>query len=391
MMRPDAVRLVYRSFMKRDLSRRRLLAIPPAAALAASALAAEQSSGASGKEARGVWIHPERSFPAEEKEGRAKVRAIVERYARANFNLLLPWTRSEYLAALESPEYAARHPIARWDALGALIEEARRVGIGVDMWYSFTDYRSPSSPEFNPAVGGDPGWAARKFPVDTTGPDRVMNVCPQHYQARTWQMNQLIRALARYSGLRGLHIEEPGYREKGYCACDLCQRVFLELHGNPLPENLDSQEAQDFRTIGASAFVWELLQAARAKHPKLVFSANGGHDWEHDRMIGRDWGRWGRAGWLRYFAPQVYVTGIDEFRRKTQKTMTDLGSACPVYVGIGFEWSTGRNTPAEVVRQIEQARSIGAPGVILFHGAAFTDEMFRLLEQGPFRKRAELV
>ena len=110
-----------------------------------------------------MWIHPEQHTAAGEKEGKAQIKATVERYARANFNLLLPWTVSGYLAALDHPEYRKDHPTAEWDYLGVLIDEATKLGLDVDLWYSFTDYRDPKSPEFNPAIGGSPEWMAKRL------------------------------------------------------------------------------------------------------------------------------------------------------------------------------------------------------------------------------------
>src|SRR5450756_1028490 len=79
------------------------------------------------KEVRAIWIHPEQHISPGEKEGKAQIRTMVERFARANFTLLLPWTVSGYLAALEHEEYRKDHPTAAWDYLGVLIEEATKL------------------------------------------------------------------------------------------------------------------------------------------------------------------------------------------------------------------------------------------------------------------------
>jgi hypothetical protein len=214
--------------------------------------------------------------------------------------------------------------------------------------------------------------------------ERHDTVCPQHFQARAWQQGLLDRTISRYPKLRGLHIEEPGYTTKDYCVCDLCQAVFLQLHGRALAPNLATQVAEDFRTIGTSAFMEELNEQLQAKHPAIVFSANGGPDWRHDRLRGRDWGRWGLSGWLRYYASQVYESDTATFKDRLGVTLSDIGSACPVLAGIALAWSEGSNTIDEVVRQIQVSRELGAPGFALFHGAAFSDENLRTLKAGVF-------
>lgn len=347
------------------------------------------------REVRAIWIHPEQHIAAEEKQGKADIRAMVERFARANFNLLLPWTVSGYLAALDHPAYRADHPAAQWDYLATLIDEAAKLGLDVDMWYSFTDYRSPKSPEFDPALGGSTDWMARR--LDEIDPRQTLmklddrhvdNVCPQHYQARAWMQAQLETTFQRYPNLHGLHIEEPGYGTRGYCVCPLCQSLFEQLHGRKLTKVLDTPTAEDFRTIGPSAFVEEIRQQLADRHPNMLLSANGGFDWRHDRIRGRDWGRWGASGWLRYFIPQVYVSDLAKFREQLSLTIADIGRACPVYAGIALDSTSGKLTIQQVIQQIEAARELGAPGISLFHGAAFSDEQLQAIQAGPFKRPA---
>jgi uncharacterized lipoprotein YddW (UPF0748 family) len=263
------------------------------------------------------------------------------------------------------------------------------------MWYSFTDYRDPKSPEFDPAIGGSTEWMAKRLdevlPGQTTmklDDRRVDNVCPQHYKARTWMQAQLEKTFTRYPKLNGFHIEEPGYGTKGYCVCERCRSVYEQLHGRRLTEVLETQAAEDFRTIGTSAFVEEVRDQMVQKHPKMMLSANGGHDWRHDRIRGRDWGRWGNSGWLRYYVPQVYQSDINIFREQLALTLSDIGASCPVYAGMALDSTSGKNTIGGIVEQIQAAREMGAPGVALFHGAAFTEEHLKVLKDGPFKRPA---
>jgi uncharacterized lipoprotein YddW (UPF0748 family) len=193
--------------------------------------------------------------------------------------------------------------------------------------------------------------------------------------------------------LRGLHIEEPGYTYAGYCICDLCLEVFPKIYGGPLPERLDSPGAEDFRTMGTSAFMEEIADVVRSRTPPLTFSTNGTYNWREDRRIGRDWGRWAHSGLLDYYAPQVYVNRIDEFRTRLATTIRSLSPDCPVYAGLGFEWGAGgagKNTVTEIIQQIEAVRELGAAGLILFYGGAFTTELYEALATGPFRSPAKL-
>lgn len=381
------------------VSRRRILQMVPAALAAqtaARALAATSDSvpsaavgltHASGED-RGIWIHPERSLITRDaKQGRILVHDMVSRYVDAGFNLLMPWTVSGYLMAVENASLQDAHPSASWDALAVLLEEADAQKVNVDIWYSFSEYRGPKSPEFDPKYGGDQAWRAihsDKFKTGKDEADGAWNVCVQHAAARRWQLELLDRALKRYPTARGLQIEEPGYDSGQYCLCALCRRLFNEIHGIPLEEHLQSQQAQDLKTIGNSAFVWELREYLRAKHPQMTFTVNGGSDWRRDRRRGRDWGRWALSGWMDAFIPQVYEENIESFRRQLHRTIDDLGSACAVQAGLALAWSEGKNDIATVMRQIDAAREIGAKGILLFHGAAFTDADLKQLQKGPF-------
>lgn len=346
------------------------------------------------QEVRAVWIHPENLFKAPEAEGRKLVREAVARFASANFNLILPWVPRGLLAALDSDLYKDAHPTARWDVLGVLIDEAAARGIPVEIWYAFTACRDQASPDFDPRPGDDPQWAAVR--LDEYRPDpktgvkvarRWNDCCPQHHAARRWQRELLLRVCARYPKLSVVHIEGPGYDYPDNCLCDLCREVFEKLYDVPLIDRLATQEAENFRSLGTSAFITELRSALLGRFSTLVFSANGGFNYRRERAQGRDRGRWARASWLDHYATQVYARDTGRFRERLAMVMRDIGADCPVYAGLGFLWNTNKNTVAELLRQIEATRELGVTGFALFHGGAFTAELPDALRAGPFRGR----
>ncbi len=360
------------------------------------AMAAE-AAGPPEAEVRIMVVHPESMFDADSTKGKQQVKDLVGKIAGANFNLILPWTQSGYLAALEDAECQKDHPTARWDALGMLIDEAAQRGITTHLWYSFTDYKTARSPEFNPRTKGDPQWAARR--LDELVPDsktgkvvlrRMDCVCPQHPGARRWHIETLSRALDRYPRVTGVHIEEPGYGYLGYCVCDLCREVFPKLYGMPMDKAVNTPEAEDFSTMGTSAFMRDLRNTLLKRNPKLIFSTNGGYNWRGDRRLGRDWGRWARNGWLDYYLSQVYLQQVDEYGKRLSVTVKDLKSDCEVYAVIAFAWSGGRNTVDAIVGQIEETRRLGVRGIGLFSAGSCTDELYERLRTGPFRHPAKL-
>lgn len=384
------------------------------------------ASPSAGDELRGVWVETEQ-FSADPVQGKKQVRETVQRLAEAHVNLLLAWATSGYLVALTNPRYVKAHPTAAWDALGFLIQEAGANGLPVHLWYSFTDYRAAGSPDFDPEVGGDPDWAAvridellQNYPTATStarasvwehflkkpqwemdaidvplsSQNRKHDVCPQHTGARQWQMRLLEDVLKRYRQLAGVHIEEPGYDYPGNCVCQHCRTMFRQLYGRKLEEHLDSLEAQDFRCLGTSAFMTELYQMLRRNYPRLYFSANGGYDWRRERrLLGRDWARWVRMGWLDYYAAQVYTPNTEEFRERLSMVVKDVGKDGPVIAGVGIRWSghPNGNIPTEtVLREIEISRETGARGQVLFHAATIDQKMAQALRDGPYRSPASV-
>lgn len=384
--------------MRMLLPRRHFIAIS-LGSLGAHTLKASGSilPGSSSAEVRGVWIHPEESFDSDPVKGKQQIRDAVRRLADAHFNLILPWTKNGYFVALDNPEYQFSHPMAKWDALGFLIEEASRSGIGVELWYAFTEYRSDKSPDFDPRVGGNPEWAARRLgeliPDPKTGrpvPRKWENLCPQYPSAREWQLRLLGKTFQRYPKLRGVHIEEPGYSHTDECVCDLCLKLFSEMYGKPLPESINTSAAVNFRNIGTTAFMNQLREMLQAHYPNFIFSTNGAYDWHVDRARGRDWTYWAALDWLDYYAPQIYVTDVATYRTQLSFTMKTLGQHCATYPGIGVRWSSGSNTVPVVIGQIEASRELNAGGVLLFLGPGdvVSDELYHALLTGPFRSTA---
>jgi uncharacterized lipoprotein YddW (UPF0748 family) len=348
-------------------------------------------------EARGVWLHPESQFSADPEKGRQQVREFVRRFAQANFNLILPWIRSVYIAGLADESYRKTVPISGWNALGELVKAAHESNIQVQVWYSFTGYRGPESPEFNQKLGGNPAWAAHRItelvPDKTTGkvsPPRMLTICPLHPEGRRWQLRQLEALLDRHPTIDGIHIEEPGYDSLGNCVCDLCLKLFKNTYGFPATNAVDGAEATDLKCLGTTAFMRQLGDMLKKRNPKLMLSANGWCDWRGDRVLGRDWGHWARMGWLDYFVPQIYTVNLNDFSSYLQITCRDLKPGCPVLAGIGVTWSGGTNTLETVLKQIETSRRLSADGVVLFAGGAISDAHLAALKAGPFRGTARL-
>ncbi|HKF49242.1 MAG TPA: family 10 glycosylhydrolase [Terracidiphilus sp.] len=349
-------------------------------------------------EGRGLWFHPEAMFDANPAKGKAQVQATVQQWARAGFNFILPWTTSGFLYGVENQRYRNEHPTTSWDILGFITETAHSYGLQTHLWYSYVGYRTPGSPDFNPSVGGNPAWAAKSIwevqpnlAAAYPKADPKLDACPQHPDFRSWQNLLIGRTLKRYPLITGIHVEENGYDYRGYCCCDLCLQLYQQLYGAPLPGQLDTRVAEDFRTLGTSAVMAEVVTTAENASPKLMVSTDGGHDWQMDRQIGRTWLHHAKAGMLDFYSPEIYTTNTTQFQTRLTKTIKDLSPDCPVFAGVGFRWDGKmQNTVPVTMDQINVARELGAKGVILFYGDLFTPDLLSALASGPFHSPAKM-
>jgi len=354
--------------------------------LLALGCAASGQSNSPSVEARGVWLHLS-DFSADAEQGKVQVRKAVKRLADANFNLILPWVVSEYVAALTDTNYLQIAPNAKWDALGELVREAHERGLKVHLWYSFTYYKSPRSPEFDPKHGGSPEWAARSLTAFNGKTNLMTDVCSTRGESRLWELKLIESLLNRYPDISGVHIEEPGYGYPESCVCERCRLLFGK-YGKDLEKVINTLLAEDFRCQGTSLFIEELRKRMDKRNPKPILSVNGGPFWKNDRSLGRDWKHWAEVGLLDYYASQNYSSDFDTFKSYTQTILSDLPNTCPVFVGIGIKWSGGETPLPVALQQVDYARSRGAKGILFFSAKSLTDDYLNALKAGPFKTPA---
>ncbi len=337
-------------------------------------------------EARGIWVHLS-DFSAEPAEGAKQIHEFVNKVADANFNFVLPWVLSDYVAALTDNNYQTAFPAAKWDSLGTLIDAAGKRGMPVHIWYSFTYYKSAQSPEFNPKQGGNPEWSAKRLGSDGKLSAPMTDVCASNPDARQWQLKLIDRMVERYTNLAGIHIEEPGYGYSGNCGCDLCQSLFRQLYGASGLDDINGPRSQDLKCIGTTDFIRQLRARLLKQNPRLVFSVNGGADWQGDRTLGRDWRHWAQSGWLDYYAAQCYTDNHPYFSNLMKKVVLHLATT-PVLAGIHIRSSGGTNPLPSILKEIEIARECGVAGIVLFSGSSLSSEHLAALKQGPFKMPA---
>jgi uncharacterized lipoprotein YddW (UPF0748 family) len=372
------------------------------ASLCACLAACIPAFGQTPNEVRGAWIYIDggpSGFSSDPIQGPLDVRAFVDKLADTGFNLLLPWVSSIYmqsrtdtLVGKSRTKYQILDPYASWDSLGVLIDEAHKKGMQVHPWFGFTEGKDPRSPEFDPAVGGNVDWPARRVneyldPVNF--PQQKFDACPWHPGEVQFEINLVDTILSRYPFATGIHIEEPGYRfPETECVCDYCLNLFRQNTGLDLAANITTKAAEDFRCQATTPFFSGLHADFTARATPPTLSVNGGYNSIDDRKVGRDWLKWNQLGYLNLFIPQIYNTDFLLFKGQTLRAVTDM-SPLPVVAGVGVSWlhsdgTTQTNSIAMMLQQINAARTLGVRGVCLYYAQALTDDMLLQIKNGPF-------
>lgn len=384
----------------------------------------EHTGSVADSNVQGVYIHPSWYWDRRSVEMRRVAMCDwLDRAAEANINLLYTWMETPWLAALlGEPRYAEEYPFwdpDGWDALRALIEEAKSRGMEVHLWLSFTRYKRNREmvPEYDPELHvlspGDPDWASittaeydegLRDPADPAVSGSAL--CNNETAAHEWTLALYERLFHQYPGLCGLHIEEPGYLDLERCVCYRCQAVYETLNDDP-GENLlghvhseignyqYDDAAVPVKTHGTDSFVRQLYSWWQNTHSEKILSFNGSFNASWDRVRGRNWVSWASDGLVPYFCPQIYTASIERFLDYLDTTIEDLtGSDTVVLPIVAVDWSGGSNDRDSVLAQLEAVRNrkgedpIG--GMNVFSGESVDDDLVQALRTGPFAEQVDL-
>lgn len=154
--------------------------------------------------------------------------------------------------------------------------------------------------------------------------------------------------------------------------------------GNP------RQAWDEWRCQQVTDLVRQMSSALRAANPRLLVSAAGGTREEDKRTLFRDGKAWLEEGLVDYLCPMLYTEDTALFQRRIDQELASLPEEDRrrLYPGIGA-YKLVRHAP-RLVEQVEMVRRKGLQGVCFFSFEYLTDEMVRLLREGPFREPATL-
>jgi uncharacterized lipoprotein YddW (UPF0748 family) len=198
-------------------------------------------------------------------------------------------------------------------------------------------------------------------------------LCPSHPENQKLELESMLEVARKYP-VDGLHFDYIRYPNSAHCYCDGCRRRFEAQSGRAVadwPKNCFSgdrrDEYRDWRCQQIAGLVSAVSGDARKIRPGLKISAAVFGSYPDCRTSrGQDWPEWVKAGYLDFVCPMDYTADDALFAALVRKQLKLVGGRVPVYPGIGATASRSKLTADHVARQIEQARSLGAAGFVLF-------------------------
>jgi uncharacterized lipoprotein YddW (UPF0748 family) len=148
------------------------------------------------------------------------------------------------------------------------------------------------------------------------------------------------------------------------------------------------QAWDEWRCQQVTGLVRQMSAALRAAHPGLLVSAAGGTREEDKRTLFRDGKAWLEEGLVDYLCPMLYTEDTALFQQRLDRELASLPEELRrrLYPGLGA-YKLVHRAP-RLVEQVEVVRRKGLQGVCFFSFEYLTDEMVRLLREGPFREPA---
>ena len=265
-----------------------------------------------------------------------------------------------------APEMSARGDT---DLLTPMLAALHAEGIRLHAWMTIGRLnRSPKEltdrliAEGRVAVGKDghtlPGFLCREDP-------------------RNIEMYRAAAAELMERGIDGIHIDYIRYSHWSDCYCERFKKLYAANGGKNLadwPNGVDGNRGIDSVWMETRAEVINgIVKAMRdevRRHPGVELSASAfNYPSTAKVLVGQDWPRWAREGWLDFVSVMDYTTDTEDLRRELLEEMPIRAAASPktkIYPCIAVTWSRGINTSKAVKEQIGLVRAYAPGGFGLF-------------------------
>ncbi|MDI6829633.1 MAG: family 10 glycosylhydrolase, partial [Armatimonadota bacterium] len=329
------------------------------------------------------------SIPKTEQE----IRNLIRSYARAGINIVYPEVIFNGYSAYPSSYLVQKDLWNGIDMLGILIDESHKCGIEVHPWVWV--FRVGNVNDKGGILTRHPDWVALNKDGQPLSERGGYWLCPSHPAARRLLMRAIEELVQKYNvdGVQLDYIRFDYQDPVPTCYCERCRRKFMEEHG------IDPINIEDLTKLSIAWHMWrenlintfvrDVNKELKSIKPEIKVSAAVFPDPKDARLnVLQNWQHWAANGWLDFLAPMSYTGGAKDFQRQICKAAESIGYLSFLAPGIGMFY-LGKD-PNQMIEQISISRTSPVAGVSLFASAYLDENHLKMLELGPFRKRATL-
>jgi len=361
----------------------------------------------------GVWMHPGMFGPKQD-EAVAKMRAVLDDYARAGINTLIMLVKDTSGYVYYQSALGVKDPAYDWDFFGVFLSEARLRNMVVHPWFCVFPEGALVG-----QVRQHPEWL-----IVGPGREMVRTVNPALPEVRAYEISLMTELVKKY-GVDWVHLDYirfPCEPTEPYFSHD---PMTLKLFKDETGIDFSSLKARDsgnphwnawleWNRQQVTRFVKELKDQLTATGRQVKISAAVFPDADNARvLIGQDWASWAEQGLIDMLCPMLYTNDTALFDRLTKRAVGAVAKGVAVAVakgvavakpaaearletpqgkisrtgsgreaeslgktmicpGIGIGTSHNQSTPDLMLEEIRLARAAGADGVVFFSGSSLT-------------------
>ncbi|MCX6563633.1 MAG: family 10 glycosylhydrolase [Candidatus Aminicenantes bacterium] len=345
------------------------------------ALIAQTPGPSSKSEVLGVWSHPG-FFGTDEREATKKIRATLDDYVQSGINTVILLIKGTNGYVYYQSRIGTKDPAFAWDFFGVFLKEARARNITVHPWFCV----------FNEgAIAGEvrrhPEWLIRSPEGEMVG-----EVNPALPEVRAYEISLMIEILKQYP-VDWVHLDYirfPSSPREVYFSWDPRTRALFKDHAGLDPIEMKARDSGnimwnewiEWNAGHVTAFVRELkAEVAKLDRPVKISAAVFPSADEAKVLIGQDWPRWVKEGWIDMLCPMLYTNHSGFFEKYTRRAVEVGRGKSLVCPGIGIGTSHNQNTPQGMLDQMTLSRKLGGDGVIFFSSASLTADFLKKLKE----------
>ncbi len=309
---------------------------------------------------KAVWI-----ATFNELRTRAEIDRLVERYADAGFDLLLPCVKGiDGVVAYPGADAPVRANLPSWDPLEAFVSSAHAVGLKVHPWFCVI----PVGPKL---VRRHPDWIARNSKGRRAHCFSCYYTCAANRDATNYHHALMADVVRRYD-VDGIHLDYIRTGEDT-CYCPLCLAAYKRVTGlkAPLPgKAYDLTPAwRQWRINNITRLVARVSRTCKRAGKEV--SAAVFVDYPMPRFTqSQDYVQWSEKGLVDVVMPMAYDNDHIMTVAFARNHMANWRGKAKLWEGL---CPAVMPRPADLAEQMRRVKDAGIKGVALFAHKHITD------------------